>query len=263
MTPPAEPARDKNHRFPGEIIRHGVWLSYRVPLRYRDVQALLCERGSDVTHDAIRQWCLKLGQDDAKQLKRRRAQPGDKWHWEEVLLPRNGARPALGRAVDQDDHVRDMLGQSRRQKHAAQQVLRTRRQGRQDVPRVLIPDTLQSYGAAKRELLPGVEHRQSRSLHHRCENAHRPTRQREHRRQGCKSAEHAQRFLSAYGPIAHHLRPRRQRLSAPEYRKEMRQRCESWAESTGTKRAASRAGRWQSRPESACCCLVTLLSPTT
>ena len=45
MTPPADPARDKNHRFPGEIISHGVWLSYRFPLSYRDVQELLgCSR---------------------------------------------------------------------------------------------------------------------------------------------------------------------------------------------------------------------------
>ena len=80
MTPPADPARYKNHRFPGEIISHGVWLYYRFPLSYRDVQDLLCERGIDVTHEAIRQWCLKFGQDYANQLKRRRAQPGDKWH---------------------------------------------------------------------------------------------------------------------------------------------------------------------------------------
>ena len=46
MTPPADPARYKNHRFPGEIISHGVWLYYRFPLSYRDVQELLCERGS-------------------------------------------------------------------------------------------------------------------------------------------------------------------------------------------------------------------------
>jgi hypothetical protein len=32
MTPPAAPARYKNHRFPGEIISHGVWLYYRFPL---------------------------------------------------------------------------------------------------------------------------------------------------------------------------------------------------------------------------------------
>jgi putative transposase len=63
MTPPAAPARYKNHRFPSEIISHGVWLSYRFPLSSHDVQELLGERGLDVTHAAIRQWCLKFGQD--------------------------------------------------------------------------------------------------------------------------------------------------------------------------------------------------------
>jgi hypothetical protein len=29
MTPSADTARYKNHRFPGEIISHGVWLYYR------------------------------------------------------------------------------------------------------------------------------------------------------------------------------------------------------------------------------------------
>jgi hypothetical protein len=33
MTPPADPERYKNHRFPGEIISHGVWLYFRFPLR--------------------------------------------------------------------------------------------------------------------------------------------------------------------------------------------------------------------------------------
>jgi putative transposase len=33
--------------------------------------------------------------------------------------------------------------------------------GLQYVPRVLITDKLRSYGVAKRELLPGVEHRKS------------------------------------------------------------------------------------------------------
>ena len=44
MTPPADPERYKNHRFPGEIISHGVWLYYRFPLSYRDVEELLFER---------------------------------------------------------------------------------------------------------------------------------------------------------------------------------------------------------------------------
>ena len=89
MTPPANSERYKNHRFPGEIISHGVWLYYRFPLSYRDVQELLLERGIDVTHEAIRQWCLKFGQDYANRLKRRRAQPGDKWHLDEVFLTIN------------------------------------------------------------------------------------------------------------------------------------------------------------------------------
>src|SRR5262249_57761681 len=106
------------------------------------------------------------------------------------------------------------------------------------VPRVIITDKLKSYGAAKREILPGVEHRQSRYLNNRCENSHRPTRQREYRMQGLKSAGHAQRFLSAYGPIAQHFHPRRHRLSPSEYRAELRQRFTSWADITGTERAA-------------------------
>ena len=67
MTPPADPERYKTPRFPGEIISPGVWLYYRFPLSYRDVQELLFERGITVTHEAIRQWCRKFGQDYANQ----------------------------------------------------------------------------------------------------------------------------------------------------------------------------------------------------
>jgi putative transposase len=157
---------------------------------------------------------------------------------DEVFLTINGKRHYLWRAVDQDDNVLDILVQSRRNKHAAKKFFRKLLKGLRYVPRVIITDKLKSYGAAKREILPGVEHRQSRYLNNRCENSHRPTRQREHRMQGFKSAGHAQRFLAAYGPIAQHFRPRRHLLSAPAYRQEMRNRFESWAEITGTKRAA-------------------------
>jgi hypothetical protein len=85
MTPPADTERYKNHRFPGEIISHGVWLYYRFTLSCRDVQELLFERGIDVSHEAIRQWCRKFGQDYANRLRRRRPQPGDKWHLEIVF----------------------------------------------------------------------------------------------------------------------------------------------------------------------------------
>jgi putative transposase len=106
------------------------------------------------------------------------------------------------------------------------------------VPRVIVTNKLKSYGAAKREILPGVEHRQHRYLNNRAENSHQPTRQRERRMQRFKSPGQAQRFLSAYGPIMQHFRPRRHRFSAPAYRQEMKKRFHSWRDITGTELAA-------------------------
>jgi putative transposase len=104
------------HPFPGESISHGVWRYDRFSLSDRDVAEMLCARGIVVTHEAICQWGLKFGQDDAKQLRRRRAQPGDKWHLDEVCVTINGKRHDLWRAVDQDENVLDLLVQSRRTK---------------------------------------------------------------------------------------------------------------------------------------------------
>lgn len=38
-----------HHRFPAEIISHGVWLSFRFCLSYRDVEERLFARGVIVT----------------------------------------------------------------------------------------------------------------------------------------------------------------------------------------------------------------------
>jgi putative transposase len=234
MNTPIPSDRYKNHRFPAEIISHGVWLYYRFSLSYRDVEELLFARGLIVTYEAIRQWCLQFGQAYANQLRHRHPQRGDKWHLDEVFLTIRGERHYLWRAVDQDGHVLDILVQSRRNKKAAKKFFRKLLKGLQHyVPRVIITDKLKSYGAAKQELLPGVEHRQHRYLNNRAENSHQPTRQRERRMQTFKSPGHAQRFLAAYGPIAQHFRPRRHRLSARAYREEMIQRFQSWQEVTG------------------------------
>jgi putative transposase len=230
--------RYKHHRFPVEIISHAVWLYFRFCLSYRDVEELLFARGVTVTYEAIRKWCRKFGQAYANQLRRRRPKLGDKWHLDEVFLTIRGERHYLWRAVDQEGNVLDILVQRRRDKHAAKKFFRKLLKGCQYVPRVLITDQLKSYGAAKREILPSVEHRQHRYLNNRAENSHQPTRQRERRMQGFKSPGQAQRFLSAYGPIAQHFCPRRHLLPASIYRAEMRQRFQSWWEVTGMAAAA-------------------------
>jgi putative transposase len=230
MNTPTSSKPYKNHRFAAEIISHGVWLYYRFCLSYRDVEELLFVRGVIVSYEAIRKWCRKFGQAYANQLRRRRPKPGDKWHLDEVFLTINGKRPYLWRAVDQDGNVLDILVQRQRNKQAAKKFFRKLLKGCRYVPRVIVTDQLKSYSAAKREMLPGVEHRQHRSLNNRAENSHPPTRQRERRMQRFTSPGHAQRFLAAYGPIAQHFRPRRHCLSARAYRQEMRQRFDTWQE---------------------------------
>ncbi len=224
----------KRHRFPPEIIAHAVWLYFRFALSYRDVEELLAERGVIVTYETMRQWCRKFGQVYAHGLRRRRPRPGDKWHLDEVFIAINGATHYLWRAVDQDGNVLDILVQSRRNKQAARKFFRRLLKGLAYVPRVLITDKLASYSAAARDVLPGVAHRRHKGLNNRAENAHQPTRERERRMRRFKSPGHAQRFLAAYGPIAGHFRPRRHRLSAPDYRQTRDQRFATWRVVTGT-----------------------------
>src|SRR5262249_37053054 len=73
--------------------------------------------------------------------------------------------------------------------------------GLQYVPRIIMTDKLKSYGAAKCESLPGVEHRQSCSLTNRCEIAHRPTRQRERRSRGFNQRGMLSAFYRRMAPL--------------------------------------------------------------
>ena len=124
----------------------------------------------------------------------------------------------LWRAIDQHGHVLDILVQSRRSAKAAKRFFRKLLKGLQYVPRVIVTDELRSYAAAKREILPGVEHRQSRYLKNCAEVSHQPTRRRERQMQRFKSARHAQRFLSSHSRIHNHFQLRCHRRSANDYR---------------------------------------------
>jgi putative transposase len=215
-----------------------VWLYDRFCLRDSDVEALLFVRGVLVSYEAVRTWCRTCGRPYANPRRRRRPRPGDQRPLGGVFLTIQGERHYRWRAVDQAGHVRDILVQRRRAKKAAEQFFRKLLNGCRYVPRVISTDKLKSYGAAKREMSPGVEHRQHRYLNKRAEHSHHPTRQRERRRQHVRSPGPAQRVLSAYGPIAQHCRPRRPLFSAPVYRQELRARFATWRAITGLPTAA-------------------------
>ncbi len=91
------------YRFPPAIIRHAVWLYYRFPLSYRDVEDLLAERGIDVSYETVRRWALKFGQAYARRLRTTRPRPDVRWHLDEVFVSIASKRMYLWRAVDSKD----------------------------------------------------------------------------------------------------------------------------------------------------------------
>jgi putative transposase len=89
------------------VISHCVWLYFRSPLSFREAEEL--ERGVFVSYETVRRRCLKFGQQYANGLCRRRSQPDDKLHLDEVFIRINGEREYLWRAVDRDGSVLDVL----------------------------------------------------------------------------------------------------------------------------------------------------------
>ncbi|MFF9221748.1 IS6 family transposase [Streptomyces viridosporus] len=216
-----------------EVISHCVGRYFRFPLGFREVEELMLERGVLVSYETIRRWCAKFGQAYANALRRRRPRPGDKWHLDEVFVKINGERKYLWRAVDQDGTVLDILVQNRRDKAAARRFFRKLLKQTGAVPRVIVTDKLRSCGAAHREVVPSVEHRSHKGLNNRAENSHQPTRQRERAMKGFRSVGGARRVLAAFSGISPHFRPRRHRMTAPEYRTEMSTRFAVWDQITG------------------------------
>jgi putative transposase len=236
MTMSSNPYR--GFRFPPEVIEHAVWLYHCFSLSLRDVELILAARGIVVSYESIREWGLRFGRIFANMLKRRRPQPGDKWYMDEVFIRIRGKQHYLWRAVDQDGNVLDNLVQSRRSATAAQRFFRKLLKGLQHAPRVIVTDKLKSYGAAKRQILPGVEHRQSRYLNNRAEVSHQPTRRRERQMKRFKSVRHAQRFLSTHSRIHNHFQLRRHRLTANQHRAARDAAFRSWRDVSAVASAA-------------------------
>jgi putative transposase len=146
------------------------------------------------------------------------------------VLKISGVKHWLWRAVDQTGIVLDVLVQRRSDKRAAKRLLRKLLKKQMRPPRVMVTDKLASYGAAKREVMPGIEHRQHKGLNNRAENSHQPTRRRERQMKRFKSAGQAQCFLSAHDQINNLFHLRRDHFTAAEHRASRSQRFHLWAE---------------------------------
>ncbi len=81
-------------------------------------------------------------------------------------------------------------------------------------PKRIITDKLSSYGAARRQVLPRVEHRSHKGLNNRAENSHLPLRKRERMMQGFRSVGDLQQFTSVFSAARNLFVPPRSRRSA-------------------------------------------------
>jgi putative transposase len=92
------------YRFPAEIIGHAVWLYFRFPLGLRMVEECCRLRGVVVSHETVRQWARKFGQEFANQIRRKLPCAGDKWHLDEVVLKIAGVTHWVWRSSGQSSH---------------------------------------------------------------------------------------------------------------------------------------------------------------
>ena len=224
----------RGYRFPREIISHGVWLYHRFSLSLSDVEELLAKRGVIVSYETVRQWCRKFGPEYARKLKHRQGRLGDMWHPDEVFVKIRGERHYLWRAVDEEGDVIDILVQRYRNARAAKRFFRKLLKGQERTLRQLVTDKLKSYGAARRSMMPSVEHNTARYANNRAEVSHQPTRQRERQMRRFKSPGQAQRFLSVHGVIQNCFRLGRHLLRPEHYRVLRSRSFEAWSAATAT-----------------------------
>ncbi len=148
------------HRFPAVVIKNAVWLYCRFTLSYRDVEDLLAERGLDVSYETVRRWVLKFGRIYARQIRRGRSRPTDRWHLDEMVVIIRRKRFYLWRAVDSEGEVLDFLVRSRRNTTAALRLMRKLLKKQGFAPSTIVTDKLRSYGSAIRKLRLSAEHEQ-------------------------------------------------------------------------------------------------------
>ena len=174
---------------------------------------------------------IKFGRQYAKSIRRDRLKVGDKWHLDEVVISIRGKKHWLWRAVDQHRNWLDILVQSRRNTKAAMRFMRKLLK-QYGVPRVMITDKLRSYGAAKRDLEPGLEHRSHKGFNNGAEVSQKPTQRRERVMGRFKSARHAQQFLSSHDQVNVLFRPSHHKISAISYRRDRADAFAVWHDIT-------------------------------
>ena len=182
--------------------------------------------------ETVRRWVLKFGPLFARELRHRRPRPTARWHLDEMAVTIAGRKFWLWRAVDDEGEVLDLLVQRRRDKAAAEKLMRKLLKKQGFAPDVLVTDKLRSYGAAKSEIGLSARHEQGLRKNNRAENSHQPTRRRERKMQRFKSPGSAQRFLSIHAAVQNTFNVQRHLTSRRTLRVLREEAFQTWRAAT-------------------------------
>jgi putative transposase len=178
-----------------------VMMYVRFPLRLRNVEDLLFERGIDICHETVRHCWNRFGPMFAPDISRQRVDRMRdfrqwRWHLDEVYVKINGALHYLWRAVDHEGEALESFVTKKRDKSAALAFMKKtlKRQGK---PEVIVTDGLRSYSAAMRDLGNLDRREMGRWKNNRVENSHLPFRRRERAMLRFRQMKALQKFASA------------------------------------------------------------------
>jgi putative transposase len=195
-----------------EIIRLAVMLYVRFPLSLRNVEALLHERGVEISHETVRFWWHRFGPLFASAIRKRRIvgmkSSHWRWHLDEIFVKITGERHYFWRAVDHEGEVLKSFVTKTRDKKAALKFLRKamRKHGQ---PEVVVTDKLRSYGAALKELGADDLQETGRGLNNRAENSHLPFQRREQAMLRFRRMRSLQKFAAVHASVSNQFNQER------------------------------------------------------
>ena len=200
-------------QYPSDVIALVVlWrLHYRLTLRDLVEMFLLC--GIVFSHEAARDWEVKLAPVFAGKLRQRRHGKGGpgrhSWHVNEAYLKVRGCWRYLYRAIDRNGNLGHTMLSEHRDMAAAQAFFRSAKSVMGIVPDKVTTDGHGSYPRAIRSTRgKRVTHRTNAHRNNALEQDHRGIKGRVRCMRGFKSFTSADRFCRAYDELRNRLCPR-------------------------------------------------------
>jgi transposase-like protein len=139
----------RGFRFPAEVILWAVRWYLQFPVSYRDLEAMLADRGVMVDHTTMYRWVQRFAPELEKRMRRHLRPCRGPWYVDETYIRISGEWRYLYRAVDGTGQTIDFLLSAKRDKKAAKRFF-TRALGREHIrnPREVVTDRLKSYPGA-------------------------------------------------------------------------------------------------------------------